>query len=63
MWESEKGLWVLVNTEHGYCIVNKKDQLISLISDDSIYNEVIQKLLEEDTPIYQNILDAYSDNQ
>lgn len=60
-WTTEKGDWVLVNTEHGYGIINKKTQMVCSISNEKLYEAVIEKMLEEGCRIYENILDAYAD--
>lgn len=61
LWESEKDDWVLVNTEYGYGIVNKRTQMALLISDDDLEGTVIQRMISEGNNIYDNINDAYAD--
>ena len=61
LWTTEKDAYVLVNTEFGYGIVNKIKQTVLSISDETIYQSVIQKMLDEGNKIYENILDAYAD--
>ena len=61
LWTTEKDKYVLVNTEFGYGIVNKTAQTVLSISDEDIYQAVIQKMLDEGNKIYENILDAYAD--
>jgi len=52
LWDKNKAEYVLVNTEFGYGIVNKKEQTVLSISDEE---------LEEGNKVYENILDAYAD--
>ena len=61
LWTDKKDEFVLVNTEYGYGIVNKKEQTVLLVSDESLEEELIQKMLSEGNKVYENILDAYAD--
>ncbi len=61
LWTTEKDNYVLVSTEFGYGIVNKKEQTVLSISDKEINKAVVQKMLDEGNKIYENILDAYAD--
>ena len=61
LWTTGKDAYVLVDTEFGYGIVNKKEQSVLSISDEDIYQAVIQKMLAEGNKIYDDILDAYAD--
>lgn len=61
LWESEKDDWVLIHTEYGYGIVNKKTQMALLISDDTLDNAVVRQMLAEGNRVYDNINDAYAD--
>lgn len=61
LWESDKADWVLVNTEYGYGIVNKKTQMALLVTDDELEEAIIAKMLESGNRVYENITDAYSD--
>lgn len=60
LWNSEKTDWVLVNTEYGYGIVNKKTQMALLISDDELESAVIAKMLDSGNQVYENINEATS---
>ena len=33
LWTTEKNNWVLVNTEYGYGIINRKEQTMLMVSD------------------------------
>lgn len=61
LWTTQKEEYVLVNTDYGYGIVNKKKQTVLLISDEELAAGVIQKMMKEGNKIYENILDAYAD--
>ena len=61
LWTTEKNDSVLVNTEFGYGIVNKRKQTVLSISDESISKAVVQKMLDEGNKTYDSILDAYDD--
>ena len=61
LWTTQKEEYVLVNTEFGYGIVNKKNHTVLSISNESIEEKVIQKMLSEGNRIYNNILEAYAD--
>ncbi len=61
LWTTDKDDFVLVNTECGYGIVNKKKQLFLLISDDELADQLIQRMLAEGNKKYDSILAAYAD--
>lgn len=61
LWDKNKAEYVLVNTEFGYGIVNKKEQTVLSISDDELEEAIIAKMLEEGNKVYENILDVYTD--
>ena len=61
LWTTKKGEFVLVNTEYGYGIVNKKEQSVLSISDEALEEMIIQNMLDEGCKVYENILDAYAD--
>ncbi|MCR4617772.1 MAG: hypothetical protein K5669_06260 [Lachnospiraceae bacterium] len=61
LWTTKKDEFVLVNTEYGYGIVNKKEQTVLSISDEELEKQLINKMLEEGNKVYENILDAYAD--
>lgn len=63
LWESDKADWVLVNTEYGYGIVNKKTQMALLVSDDELEAAIIAKMRESGNRVYENINDAYGDTK
>jgi hypothetical protein len=61
VWTAQKRDFVLVKSEYGYAIVNKRDQTMLCISDDETDAAVVEKMLEEGCSVYEDILDAYSD--
>lgn len=61
LWTTKKDEYVLVNTEYGYGIINKKEQTVLSISDEELEEQLINKMLEEGNKVYENILDAYAD--
>lgn len=61
LWEDQKEDWVLVKSETLYFIINKRTQMALLISDDSLNQAVIRKMLESGNKIYDDIEDAYND--
>jgi hypothetical protein len=61
LWTTKKEEYVLVNTEFGYVIVNKKEKRVLCISDENLSKAVKQKMLAEGNNIYEDILDAYAD--
>ena len=61
LWTSEKEDWVLVNTEFGYGIVNKKSQMALMISDEELENAIIEKMKSSGNRIYNDINEAYLD--
>lgn len=61
IWTIKKEEFVLVNTDYGYGIVNKKEQTVLSISDEALEEMIIQKMLDEGNKVYENILDAYAD--
>ena len=61
LWTTKKEDYVLVNTEFGYSIVNKKEKSVLCISDENLSQAVKQKMIVEGNKIYVDILDAYAD--
>lgn len=61
LWTTNKDEFVLVNTEYGYGIVNKKEQTVLSISNEELEKQLINKMQEEGNKVYENILDAYAD--
>ena len=62
LWTTEKDSWVLVNTEYGYTIVNKKAQKALLVTNEELADALIEKMLKEGNQTYENINDAYADS-
>ncbi len=60
VWGEDKHDWVLVNTQRGYSIVNKKTQMVLLISNSDLEEAVIQRMLNEGNLIFDDIVDAYA---
>ena len=61
LWTTEKDSYVLVSGRSGYGIINKREQAVLSISDKTLKNALIQKMLEEGCKVYSNILEAYED--
>lgn len=61
LWTTKKDEYVLVNTEYGYGIINKKTQMYLSISDDELEKAIIQKMLDEGNKTYEDINEAYAD--
>ena len=61
LWTTEKENWVLVNTEYGYGIINKREQTMLMVSDSELKKSLVEKMLEEGCKIYDNLDDAYND--
>ena len=60
-WTTNKNDYVLVDSEFGYAIINKKDQTMLCISDEEADAAVVAKMIETGCRIYGSIQDAYSD--
>ncbi|MBP3490156.1 MAG: hypothetical protein J6K53_17465 [Roseburia sp.] len=61
LWNEKKADFVLVKTDFGYGIVDKKEQSMLLISDEELEQKIISKMLENGNKVYDNINQAYSD--
>lgn len=61
LWTTEKGDWVLVNTEYGYGIINKKEQSMLMVSDPELKKTLVEKMLSEGCKTYNSLDDAYND--
>lgn len=61
LWTTQKEEWVLVNSDYGCFIINKKTQMMLHVDNDELEEAIIQKMLEEGNKIYKDILDAYAD--
>lgn len=61
LWNEMKMDFVLVKSNLGYSIVNKKEQSMLLISDEELEKKIIYKMLENGNMIYDDINQAYKD--
>ena len=61
LWTTGKGDWVLVNTEYGYGIINKKEQSMLMVSDPELKKTLVEKMLAEGCKTYNSLDDAYND--
>lgn len=61
LWTTEKDNWVLINTEYGYGIINKKEQTMLMVSDPELKKALVDKMLAEGCKTYNNLDDAYND--
>ena len=61
LWNEKKMNFVLVKSDLGYGIVDKKEQAMLLICDDELEQEIVAKMLENGNKIYNSINEAYSD--
>ena len=61
LWTTRKEAYVLVNSKHGYGIVNKIDHTVLLVEDDALEDALVQEMFNEGCKVYQDILEAYSD--
>ena len=61
VWTTNKNDYVLVDSEFGYAIINKKDQTMLCISDEEADATVVANMLEAGCKVYESIQEAYSD--
>lgn len=61
IWEEKKKDFVLVETDFGYGIINKKEQTMLLMSDEELEQKIVNKMLENGNKIYDDIKQAYND--
>lgn len=61
IWEEKKTDFVLVETDFGYGIINKKEQTMLLMSDEELEQKIVNKMLENGNEIYDDIKQAYND--
>lgn len=61
LWTTEKEDWVLINTEYGYSIINKRRQMLLHVDSNELEEALVQKMLSEGNKTYESILDAYDD--
>ena len=59
LWETEKDNWVLVDTEYGYSIINKKEQTALVVSGEKLESALIQQMLKAGNKIFNDIKEAY----
>lgn len=59
LWETEKDNQVLVDTEYGYSIINKKEQTALVVSDEKLESALIQQMLKAGNKIFNDIKEAY----
>ena len=63
LWTTERKSWVLVNTKHGYAIVNKDSQTALLVCCDELADALIAQMLKSGNKVYENINEAYADSE
>lgn len=56
--DNRKQSLVLVNTEHGYAIVNKNDKTALLVCCDELADALVERMLQSGNRIYKNINEA-----
>lgn len=61
LWNEKKKEYVLVKSDLGYGIINKKEKSMLLICDEELEQEIITKMLESGNKVYDDINQAYSD--
>lgn len=61
LWNEKKKNFVLVKSDFGYSIVDKKEQAMLMVSDEELEQKLIIKMLENGNSVYDNINQAYSD--
>lgn len=61
IWDEKKPDFVLVKTDFGYGIINKKEQTMLLMSDEELEQKIVNKMLENGNKIYDDIKQAYND--
>ncbi len=61
VWTTQKDDFVLVRDEHGYAIVNKREQKVLHIEDEGVGSAVVGRMLDAGCRVYEGILDAYAD--
>ena len=61
IWGEKKTDFVLVKTDLGYGIINKKEQTMLLMSDEKMEQKIVNKMLENGNKIYDDIKKAYND--
>lgn len=61
LWQEEKEDWVLVKSEDNYFIINKRTQMVLLVSDEELDQALIQKMLDSGNKVYNDIEEAYND--
>lgn len=61
LWDKKRADFVLVKTDLGYGIVDKRERSTLLISDEELEKNIIFKMLENGKKVYDNINQAYTD--
>lgn len=61
LWNEKKMNYVLVKSDSGYGIVDKKERSMLLICDDELEEKIIVKMLESGNKVYDSIDQAYRD--
>lgn len=61
LWTTGKNDWVLVNSEYGYGIINKKTKSMLMVSDPKLKKSLVDKMLSEVCKVYSSIDAAYND--
>ena len=63
LWNEEKDSWVLIDSEYGWCIFNLDTRIALYISDDAVFDAVVDKLLAEGARRYSSLEEADADRK
>ena len=61
LWNEKKEEFVLVKTDLGYAIINKKDHSMLLIEDSDLDQKLVRKMMENGNKVYDDIMQAFND--
>ncbi len=61
LWNEKKKDFVLVKTDLGYGIVDKREHSVLLMEDEELEQRIISKMLKNGNKVYEDINQAYAD--
>lgn len=61
LWNEKREDSVLVKTDLGYGIVDKKEHSVLLMEDEELEQRIIRKMLKNGNKVYDDINQAYAD--
>lgn len=61
LWNEKKEDFVLVKTDFGYTVIDKRERSMLLIEESDLEQKIVRKMLENGNKVYDDIMQAFND--